>query len=153
MATQSLPSPKAPPTPSQNESKNGKTADPESSPESCLHCDFLADRTGGHDSSIARYRRLRDPESGEHEPTLQCPGFNAFYRMDSKSIPCDNFRETSYALLLADKTARWLDFMKINLEIYRDKEKHKLMAWECALMEATDLAWTLVSKLKVYAVI
>ena len=151
MATQSLPSPHDPPTPSQSESDKGKPADPEKSPPPCPYCAFLADRTGGHDSSIARYRRSHDSKRGEHEPTLQCPGFNAFYHTDPTDYPRNNYRETSYALLLADKTARWLDSMEIALEIEREKEKPKLMAWEFALMEATDLAWALVSKLKVYA--
>ncbi len=151
MATQSLPSPHDPPTPSQSESEKAKPADPETSPKSCEHCEFLAHRTGGHDSSFARYGHSRDPKSGEHEPTLQCPGFEVFGSMDIKSAPWNNYRETGYALLLADKTARWLDTMEVYLAICRDKEKHKLMAWEFALMEATDLAWALVSKLKVYA--
>ena len=151
MATQSLPPPHDPPTPSQSKSENANPADPETSPESCHHHEFLAVRTGRQDSSFARYSRTPNPKNGEHEPNLHCPGFDVFDFMDPKSALCDNDRETGYALLLADKTARWLNSMELYLEVSREKEKPKLMAWEFALMEATDLAWALVSKLKVYA--
>jgi len=119
-------------------------------PKACSNCKFMSARGNGADSTIARYHAPRSREKGEHSPTLECPGFMPFNDMSQEDVPRDHYREAMYALLLAEKTAHWLTFMEQSLEIWRDKEKHKLAAWEFALMEATDLAWNMLSRLKVH---